>query len=206
MIRRFLLASVLALAACERAESTRPEPAPSVPATAAPEPGKLPDMPGAPVSVADRLTAGGYGPLRIGMSRAEVEAAMGPDADPEAVGGPDPASCDMFRPARAPEGMLVMIEDGVLTSVWVSDNPAIETDRALNVGDPAAEVKRVYGAAAVATSHKYQPAPAGYVTVWSTADRQGPEARGLTYEIGADGRVESIAGGGSSILYVEGCA
>jgi len=205
MIRQLLAASaVLALAACGAPE---PEESPS-PAAEAPgaDAGKLPDMPGAPVSAADKLTAQGYGPLRIGMTVSEIEAAMGPDADPGAVGGPDPASCDMFRPARAPEGLLVMVENGVLTSVWVSRNAAVETDRALNVGDTAAEVKRVYGADAVVEPHKYVDAPAEYITVWATADRQGPAARGLTYEIGADGKVESIAGGGPSILYVEGCA
>lgn len=193
-------AAVLVLAGCG-APPPEPADAPAEPAGPA-----SPVEPGAPVSAAMKLTAQGYGPLRIGMTVAEIEAAMGADADPEAVGGPDPASCDMFRPARAPEGLLVMIENGVLTSVWVSRNASVETDRALNVGDPAAEVKRVYGAAAVVEPHKYQPAPAEYITVWTTPDRQGPNARGLTYEIGADGRVESIAGGGPSILYVEGCA
>ena len=134
------------------------------------------------------------------------EAAMGPDADPQAVGGPDPASCDMFRPARAPEGLLVMVENGVLTRVQVSRNPQVETDRALNIGDTAAEVKRVYGDAAVVEPHKYLEAPAEYITVWATADRSGPNARGLRYEIGPDGGVTSIAGGGPSIRYVEGCS
>ncbi|HWQ85050.1 hypothetical protein [Brevundimonas sp.] len=195
MIRLIALGSValLSLAACN-APPEEPAPAPQQ------------VDPGTPVSAADKLSSAGYGPLRIGMTRAEVEAALGPDANPEAVGGPEPEVCDMFRPARAPEGLLVMIENGVLTSVWVSRNAAIETDRALNVGDPAAEVKRVYGAAAEVVPHKYQAAPAEYVTVWSTADHQGPSARGLKYEIGADGSVTSIAGGGPSIQYVEGCA
>lgn len=195
MIRLTALGSavLLSLAACN-APPEEPAPAPQQV-----DPGTL-------VSAADKLTSAGYGPLRIGMTRAEVETALGPDANPDAVGGPEPETCDMFRPARAPEGLLVMIQDGVLTSVWVSRNAAVETDRALNVGDPAAEVKRVYGAAAEVEPHKYQDAPAEYVTVWSTADHQGPAARGLKYEIGADGRVTSIAGGGPSIQYVEGCS
>ncbi|HZW15256.1 MAG TPA: hypothetical protein VFF66_03265 [Brevundimonas sp.] len=203
MNRLIASVAVLSLTACgappaePEAPARPPEPA-SAPAT--------PDAPGTPVSAADKLTAQGYGPLRVGMTRAEVEAAMGPDANPEAVGGPDPASCDMFRPERAPEGLLVMVENDVLTSVWVSRNAAVETDRALNVGDPAAEVKRVYGAAAEVMPHKYAAAPSEYITVWSTTDHQSAAARGLKYEIGPDGRVQSIAGGGPSIQYVEGCA
>ena len=199
MIRLATLGSVavLSLAACGA-----PPPEPEPPAEPAPAPAPTP---GAPVSAADKLTAQGYGPLRIGMTRAEVEAALGPDANPGAVGGPDPESCDMFRPERAPEGLLVMVQDGVLTSVWLSRNTSVETDRALNVGDPASEVKRVYGAAAEVMPHKYVEAPAEYITVWSTADHQSAAARGLKYEIGRDGRVQSIAGGGPSIAYVEGC-
>lgn len=202
MIRPLALgsAALLVLSACG---APPPEPA-DAPAEAAAQANSV--EPGAPVSAALKLTAQGYGPLRVGMTRAEIESALGPDANPNAVGGPDPASCDMFRPAQAPEGLLVMVEQGVLTSVWLTRNAAVETDRALNIGDPAAEVKRVYGDAAEVTPHKYESAPSEYITVWSTPDRRGPNARGLTYEIGSDGRVESIAGGGPSIQYVEGCA
>ena len=113
MIRLATLGSVavLSLAACGA-----PPPEPETPAEPAPAPAPTP---GAPVSAADKLTAQGYGPLRIGMTRAEVEAALGPDSDPEAVGGPDPESCDQFRPERAPEGVLVMVEDGVLARISV---------------------------------------------------------------------------------------
>ena len=193
-------AAVLALAACG-APPQEPADAPAQPAAPV-----GPTDAAAPVSAAEKLTAQGYGPLRIGMTRAEVETALGPDSDPEAVGGPEPEACDMFRPARAPDGLLVMVEKGVLTSVWLSRNTAVETDRALSIGDPAAEVKRVYGAAAEVLPHKYADAPSEYITVWSTTDHTSPAARGLTYEIGQDGRVESIAGGGPSIQYVEGCA
>jgi hypothetical protein len=195
--------AILSLAACG-APPAEPE-APARPTEPASAPA-APDASGTPVSAANKLTAQGYGPLRIGMTVAEIEAALGPDADPDAVGGPEPERCDMFRPARAPEGLLVMVIDGVLGSVWVSRNAGVETDRALNVGDTAAEVKRVYGAAAEVMAHKYAEAPSEYITVWSTTDHQGPAARGLKYEIGPDGRVQSIAGGGPSIQYVEGCA
>lgn len=201
MIRLTALSSatLLALAACG---APPPEPADAPAAPAAPT---APTEPGTPVPAADTLTALGFGPLRVGMTRAEVEAALGPDANPDAVGGPDPASCDMFRPERAPEGLLVMVENGILTSVWISRNTAVQTDRDLGIGDTAAEVKGAYGAAAEATPHKYVEAPAEYITVWSTADHQGPAARGLKYEIGRDGRVQTLAGGGPSIQYVEGC-
>lgn len=193
MIRRLMtVAAVASLAACEAPTPAEPTPTPP--------PAQQPPAPGANV-----LSAQGFGPLRIGMTRAEVETALGPDANPDAVGGPDPQNCDQFRPARAPEGLLVMIENGVLTSVWLTRNPALKTDRGLSIGDTAAEVRRVLGVGLVVEPHKYESAPAEYLTAWSNADHDSPAARGVKFTIGADGKVQSIAGGGPSISYVEGC-
>jgi hypothetical protein len=188
-------AALLGLSACDA-----PSTAPAAPVSeTAPAPAR-------PAAAADRLTAAGFGPLRIGMTRAEIVAAMGEDANPDAVGGPDPASCDMFRPDRAPEGLLVMVENGVLTSVHLGRNTQVATDRDLRIGDTAAAVKQAHGSAAEFTPHKYVDAPAEYITVWTTADHDGAAARGLRYKIGDDGRVQGIAVGGPSIEYVEGCA
>jgi hypothetical protein len=146
----------------------------------------------------------GWGPLRIGMTRAEVVAAAGEDANPSAVGGPNPDECDEFRPARTPRGLLVMLEAGVLTRISLSEGAGIRTASGVQVGDPAAAVMAAHGAAAVATPHKYQEAPAGYIAVWRTAP-PAPDARGIVYEIGGDARVMHIHAGGPSIEYVEGC-
>lgn len=165
---------------------------------------------GAPArSVDPALTAEGYGPLRIGMTRAEIEAAMGEDSDPDSVGGPEPERCDQFRPARAPEGLLVMVEDGRLTRISLTRGARIETDRGLGLGAAAAAVRAAYGPALVAMPHEYQDPPAEYLTAWSLGrpapDVADPAARGLRYEIGEDGKVETIHAGGPSIQYVEGC-
>ena len=195
MIRPLLLTSaVLMLAACGAPEPEQtPEPAP-VPA---------------PAPAADVLTAQGFGPLRIGMTRAEVETALGADSNPGAVGGPDPASCDIFHPVRAPQGMMVMVEDGVLTSIWLDDGSTLKTDRGFGVGDQASAIKAAYGPTATVTPHKYAAAPAEYVTTWSVGGAPGyvqnPAARGIAYHIGTDGRAEHVAAGGPSIQYVEGC-
>ena len=200
---RLTLAAVFALglAACEpAAESPAAPEAPARPAE--------PDAPSAP-AVAP-LTAEGWGPLRIGMTRAEVEAALGPDADPEAVGGPDPESCDQFRPERAPEGLLVMIEEGVLTRISVFEPATLTTDRGFGVGASAADIKAAYGDGLQAEPHNYLGLPAEYLTAWSGGQPTEPyvqdaAARGIRYETAADARVEQIHVGGPSIQYVEGC-
>jgi len=155
------------------------------------------------------LTAQGWGPLRIGMSLAEITAALGPDAEPDAVGGPEPEACDQFRPARAPEGLLVMVEEGRLTRVSLINQAAIETDRGVRPGDGAAAVRAAYGKDLVVSPHKYVDAPGEYLTAWAVGrpaqDVADPAARGIRYEIGEDGKVAMIHAGGPSIQYVEGC-
>ncbi len=195
------LLAVLAVAACLgacNAEQSTPPPATDTPEAIAP-------------ADPNALTAEGWGPLRIGMTRDEVVAALGPDANPNAVGGPDPEQCDEFRPERAPGGMLVMIEQGVLTRISVGEGSALKTDRGFGVGDTAAAIKAAYGASAAATPHKYAGPPAEYITVWanrapSAEYVQDPAARGIVYETGEDGIVDHVFIGGPSIQYVEGCA
>jgi len=114
-------------------------------------------------------------------------------------------------PARAdsattigPRGLLVMLEDGILTRISLSEGTGIRTASGIQVGDPAAAVIAAHGTEAVATPHKYQEAPARYFAVWRTPP-PAPDARGIVYEIGGDDRVMHIHAGGPSIAYVEGC-
>lgn len=136
------------------------------------------------------------------MSRSEVVAASGEDANPDAVGGPDPATCDEFRPEDAPAGLLVMIRNGVLTRITVSRTRDISTPAGFRVGDSGSAVVAGYGARARVEPHQYQQAPARYITVWRDSVGQ---RRGIRYEVGADDRVIHIRAGDGSIEYVEGC-
>lgn len=188
------LIGIVLIAGCQR--DTEPE-----------TPNPPPEEPGLPqTELTQHLTPDGWQALRIGMTRDEVVAALGEDANPNAVGGADPAQCDQFRPSRAPEGLLVMMEQGRLTRITVSAPATLETEGGLSVGDAATDVVAYFGSRATSTPHKYSDAPAGYITVWSTGNPPSPEARGIVYEVGTDGRVEHIHAGGPSIQYVEGCS
>lgn len=187
------------LAACSPETEAPAQPTPP-PATADPAPDS---------ATGPNLTGEGWEALRIGMTRAEIVEALGEDANPDAVGGPDPESCDQFRPERAPEGMLLMVQNDRLTRISLGDESDITTDKGLRVGDPTERVKAAYGDQAQVTPHKYQSAPAEYITVWSRGGGEGyiedETARGIVYEIGSDGTVMAIHAGGPSIQYVEGC-
>ncbi len=197
-----LAALAIALAAC-----SGETPAPADTTTAAPAADATPS----PATTEPTLTSTGWGPLKIGMTLAEVTAAAGPDSNPDDVGGPEPEYCDQFRPANAPEGLLVMIEQGKLTRISLIELSPLKTDKGLGIGDTAAAVKAAYGAAAQTGPHKYQDPPAEYITIWDSGPRAEPyvqdeAARGLVYEIDGTGKVGAIHAGGPSIQLVEGCA
>ena len=203
MKRIALLATALAFSACSPAAEPPPAPAPETPAAVA--------TPPAPSVTLDVLTADGIGPLTIGMTKDEVIAAVGPTRTPDAVGGPEPESCEEFRPERAPEGMLVMIEQGKLSRISLVDMSTVKTDKGLGLGDTADTVKTSYGDQAKASPHKYQDKPAEYITWWKGGPRAEPyvqdeAARGIVYEIDGTGKVGMIHAGGPAIQYVEGCA
>ena len=198
----------LALAACNFA-ATGSEAETEATSAAAAEP--------APVATAtadaNTLTATGWGPLRIGMTRGQVVEALGPDANPQNVGGAEPEQCDQFRPQRAPENMLLMIEQGKLSRIELDGPTDIRTPDGFTVGDAASAIKAKLGARLSAQPHKYVDAPAEYLSVWQNGVTPGeggyvddPSARGIVYEVGADGRVDHIFAGGPAIQYVEGCA
>lgn len=194
--------ALLSLAACERTDDPVAEP-PS--AAANPSRETAP-----PAPVADVLTGEGLNAVRIGMTRAEVVGQWGEDSAPDAVGGPDPAACDEFHPAKAPAGVNVMIQNGVLTRITLMRDAAIKTDRGFGVGDSGMAIKEAYGGAIFAQPHKYQPAPAENLFAWSRGGSSAyvtdPTARGVRYEVGTEGRVTLVHAGDPSIQLVEGCS
>ncbi len=196
-------ASMIALAACSGSET----PAPSVPVAETPA-AETPATPPPAVS-SETLTSQGWGALKIGMTKDEVVAAVGDKRDPDAAG--IPGDCEEYQPKNAPENLWVMLEAGKLTRITLADMSKLKTDKGLGLGDTAETVKTAYGAAAVASPHKYQDKPAEYITVWDGGPRKEPyvqdeAARGIVYEIDGTGKVGAIHAGGPSIQYVEGCA
>lgn len=196
--------ALLSLAACERTDDPVAQP----PSAAATPPAEV--APPTPAPAANVVTSEGLGPVRIGMSRAEVVGLWGEDSAPNAVGGADPATCDQFHPVNAPAGVNVMIQNGVLTRITLMRTAESKTDRGFGLGDPALAIKEAYGGAVIAQPHKYQSPPAEDLFAWtqggSTAYVTDPAARGIRYEIGSDGKVSMIHAGDPSIQLVEGCS
>ena len=195
-------ALALTLVACS------PEhPAPDREPSSALPPEKAPEV--ANASSVDMLTSAGYGALRIGMGQQEIDRAYGPMPD---ASNQVSDECLYYHPPKAPEGMLVMVQDGRLTRITLRQPADIKTDKGFGVGDDPAAIRAAYGDQGRWSLHAYETAPAGYFTVWSDKVRpnddyvEDPAARGLVYEVGGEGRVKFVHAGDPSIQLVEGCA
>lgn len=192
--------AVLTLAACQKPEERAAEASSPAASTS----------PVAPAADPNILTAEGLGSVRIGMTAAELTAAWGADSDPEAVGGAEPEVCDQFHPSGAPEGVLVMVQDGRLSRISLIQDSRVKTDRGFGLGDTGLAIKQAYGGAIVAQPAKYEPAPAEDLISWSRGGStnyvQDPAARGVRYEVNATGKVTTVHAGDPSIQLVEGCS
>ena len=92
-MKRIALLAALAFAACSPAanEPAGPVPPPTEPMPSAEAP--------APAVTLDVLTADGIGPVKIGMTKDEVVAAVGDTRNPDAA--QIPGDCIEFQPLRA---------------------------------------------------------------------------------------------------------
>ena len=203
--------SALLLAACSpdagrTTEPAEPTPAPVETSSATPEAAPVAE---APASAEPVLTANGYGPLTIGMTREAVVEAVGGPANANAAS--EPFACEIFHPSNAPEGLYVLLQEDKLASVYLTKSATIETAEGLKVGDTAEAVMTAYGDKVVKTPSKYLEAPAAYLTVWQSGNTstdwvQDQDARGIRLSTGTDETIEQITGGGPAIQLVEGCS
>lgn len=145
------------------------------------------------------LTSQGWGALKIGMTEAQAEKAVG-GLKPQAEGA-EPGDCQI-RQLVAPVDTSVMLEKGVVTRITIFRSSPLVTEQGLGIGATAEAVRAAYPAGAVAEQpHKYSPPPAKDLFVWTKRGEMG-----VRYEIGSDGKVDQIHVGGPSISYVEGCS
>ncbi|QTC92558.1 hypothetical protein [Brevundimonas goettingensis] len=189
-----VLAPVAILAACDR---SKPAETAEVAVTRAP----AEEAPADP----NLLTPDGIGMIRIGQSVGEVQALSGMSDTPIN----DPSGCNIFHPSRAPVGLVVMAEAGHVTRISLHEGATVKTARGFGVGSEGSAIKAAYGGGVIVQPAKYEPAPAQDLYVWarggSTQYVADPEARGVRYEVGADGKVAAVHAGGPSIQLAESC-
>ena len=145
------------------------------------------------------LTPEGYGPARIGMTRAQVERALVDPARGRAARAHRRLHRD-GRTARRPRHRL-HVPGRPAGPDPVGAGSQVRTPRGIGVGATAAQVRRAYPRGLLAEEHTYTGAPAEYLTFWVRRERSG-----VRFTTDENRRVDSVIAGNGSIQYIEGCA
>ena len=144
------------------------------------------------------LTVDGWGPVRIGMTQAQVSKALSTRLTGQAIEDED--TCVEKGSSKYP-GVFFMFEGGKVTRISVSEPSRLRTPSGIGIGATAAEVRRAYPRGLQAETHEYIGAPGEYLTFWTVRNK-----RGIRFETDERRRVQVIHAGTGSIQYIEGCA
>ncbi len=219
---RILILAAMLLAGCKPAEPAPEAPAAEKPAAEAaaqkPPSAAIVSEASLPAAPDSQVTVNGWGPVRIGMTLEELNAAVGEKLDPKEDAGFEEYQCTFLFPKTAPEGLSLMYSHGQVARIDV-DKPGVATYGGVQVGDTASKAREVFGAALNAQPHFYTGLPAEYLTVWTVGgpqpDWNGPPsaeeiaalnaARGVRFETSEKGVIERFYAGSGAIEMVEGC-
>lgn len=147
-----------------------------------------------------KLTPAGWGPVRIGMTRAQAEKALAVPLEGE--GFDNYGSCvELYSSNQKLAGLYFMFQDGKLSRISANGSSTVKTPRGIAVGATDEEVRTAYGAKLQAEPHHYEGEPAEYLTYWLK-----PGIRGVRFETDIQRKVETIHAGNDSIQLIEGCA
>jgi hypothetical protein len=178
------LAGLVLLMACAG------EPAPSDTATVEPE----------AVASAQRRTvtvgARGAGPVRVGMTVAEARQATG---EGSITADSINRECDYIRPSGLPEGISLMVVEGVVSRIDVSA-PGITTAEGAGIGDLESQIDSLYGTSVIRRPHKYTDG--SYLIVPAAGDT----AYQLVFETDGSTVTTYRAGMMPMVQWVEGCS
>lgn len=166
------------------------EPAPSDTATV--EPGAVASAQRRTISVG----AQSVGPVRVGMTVAEARQATGETTvDADSIN----RECDYVRLSGLPEGISLMVVEGVVSRIDVSA-PGITTAEGARIGDPESQIDSLYGTSVLRQPHKYTDG--SYLIVPATSDT----AYQLVFETDGNAVTTYRAGVMPMVQWVEGCS
>ena len=188
-------AAMVALGACSQPEHTSAAPPTSQPeyeaatAPTATTPAVQTEAPRTTPSTV--LSLDGLGDLRIGQPL------------PPGWNAPGGETSDVCRTATSSQypGVVALITDGLVRRITLGQTSTVKLTEGVGVGSSEGDVQAWF-AGFREEPHKYEPAPAKYLTAPNAANASSA----LRFEVGADGRVERVHVGIMPMLgYVEGC-
>ncbi|EQB18028.1 hypothetical protein [Novosphingobium lindaniclasticum] len=202
-MKNILVASALALAlaACSSEPVTAPEQTteaattsvvPDEAASGAPSPAASPN------ADAQVLSLEGLGDLRIGQAvpRGSSWAERGAQIS------------DACRTVSSPDypGVYAIVEQGKVRRITLGGQSKVKLVEGVGVGSPESDVQKWF-AGFREEPHKYEDAPAKYLTAPNVRSDRASDDPALRFEIGQDRKVKLIHVGTMPVLgYVEGCA
>jgi len=158
---------------------------------------------------ADVLRVDGLGTVRLGISLARAERALGSRLGrmPAANGGADAPSEPCWLATRADgrdPGIAYMVERGMITRIDVyvpraGATPPVKTAKGIGIGSPEGDIQRAYG-----RTISIEPHPLSATSRWALVERS--KRGGIRLEI-VDGRVASLwAARAPALDYTEACS
>lgn len=153
------------------------------------------DAAAGPVSDAWTATPFGVGPVRAGMTAAEIARATG-----AAFTAPD-SGCTHVPLMGAAGSVLAMMVDGRLARIEVKDG-VVATGSGARVGDSEARIDSLYAGRVAVEPHKYSD---GHYLVVAPPD-SGSATHRLIFETDGQRVIEYRAGLLPAVAWVEGCS
>jgi hypothetical protein len=178
---RVLALAAMALAAC-RADAPPPP-------DSAPPPAPAPEA-------AWTVSAAGYGPIRVGSTIAELNAALNESVRPAYQASEE---CDYVHPARLPGRVNLMVVKDTVVRIDV-DTTSVLTDQGAGVGDSEQRISELYGRVTV-QFHKYRPEGRNLIVT-----DPGDSMLRIIFETDSGRVVRYRAGRRPPVDYVEGCS
>ena len=174
------LAAVV-LAACRTDAPPPADPAP--PTASAPEAGWT-------------VSPGGYGPIRVGWTVAELNAALNENVRPAYQASDE---CDYVHPVRVPPRVNLMVVKDTVARIDV-DTTGVLTEKGAGVGATEQRISELYGPVKV-EFHKYRPDGRNLIVI----DPADSMLR-IIFETDSGRVVRYRAGRRPPVDYVEGCS
>lgn len=145
-----------------------------------------------------RVSFTSYGPARIGMTKGELERALGVPV--KAIDFEDGATtCRYIAPAQGHDGITFMLLDDRLARIDV-DTQGVNTLSGAHIDSLQSDVMELYRDRITVTPHYYTAPDGSYLTVLSSDKRHG-----VRFETDHGKVVRYYAGTAEAIQYVEGC-
>lgn len=154
----------------------------------------------AALSFNDRVSFGGFGAVKVGMTVAQAQGASGTALMPE-IASPN-GGCGYVKPVGGPSGVSFMTTNGVIARTDVTTR-RVSTPEGVHIGDTEGRVYRTYGRRVRRSRHAYVRGGHYLKIIPARASERG---RRIVFETNGR-RVTSIrAGRLPEVYFIEGCS